>query len=73
MIGNGQPLILTEAEGECRMEKAIRLLVTAGALMLVAGAIFGFLTQWILAALIWVGAFGCLMAALNFKNVTDNK
>ncbi len=55
------------------MEKAIRLLVTAGALMLAAGAIFGFLTQWILGALIWVGAFGCLMAALNFKNRTNNK
>lgn len=50
------------------MEKAIRLLVSAGLLMLVAGAIFGFVDQWIYAALVWVGAFGCLIAALNFKN-----
>ena len=49
------------------MEKAAELLVCAGALMLIAGAIFGFLGQWLYAALIWVGALGCLAAALNFK------
>ena len=55
------------------MEKSVRLLAAAGALMLAAGAIFGFIRQWILAVLIWVGAFGCLIAALNFKNRTDDK
>lgn len=50
------------------MEKAVRLLVTAGILMLIAGVIFGFLKQWMYAALIWAGASGCLAAALNFKN-----
>lgn len=53
------------------MEKAIRLLVAAGILMLLAGAIFGFLDQWLYAALIWAGALGCLAAALNFKNRKD--
>lgn len=50
---------------------AVRLLVAAGALMLLAGCIFGFTQQWIYAALVWVGAFGCLIAALNFKNRKD--
>ena len=27
-----------------------------------------FIGQWIYAALVWVGAFGCCIAALNFKN-----
>lgn len=46
-------------------------LVCAGTLMLIAGAIFGFLGQWLYAALIWAGALGCLAAALNFKNWKD--
>ena len=50
------------------MEKAAKLLLCAGALMLIAGAIFGFLNQWLYAALILAGALGCLAAALNFKN-----
>ena len=37
-------------------------------LMLLAGCIFGFVQQWIYAALVWVGAFGCMVAALNPKN-----
>lgn len=53
------------------MEIATRLLVCAGTLMLIAGAIFGFLGQWLYAALIWAGALGCLTAALNFKNRKD--
>ena len=52
------------------MEKTAKLLVCAGTLMLVAGAIFGLFSQWLYAALIWAGAFGCLAAALNFKNRT---
>lgn len=50
------------------MENATKLFVCAGALMLIAGEIFGFLGQWLYAALIWAGTFGCLAAALNFKN-----
>lgn len=49
-------------------ETATRLLLAAGALMLLAGAIFGLIGQWVPAALVWIGAFGCLMAALNFKH-----
>lgn len=50
---------------------AVRLLLTAAVLMLLAGCLFGFMQQWICVALVWVGAFGCLMAALNFKNWKD--
>ena len=56
-----------------KMEMAVRLLVAAGILLLIAGVIFGFLRQWVFAALIWVGAFSCLVAALNFKNRKDGK
>ena len=34
------------------MKTAVRLLVAAGALMLLAGAIFGFMKRWIYAALL---------------------
>lgn len=47
---------------------AVRLLITAGVLMLLSGCIFGFTKLWIYAVLVWVGAFGCFVAALNFKN-----
>lgn len=50
------------------LEKTVRLLVAAGFLMLVAGCIFGVIGQWLYAALVWIGAFGCCIAALNFKN-----
>ena len=50
------------------MKNAAKLLVCTGTLMLLAGAIFGFLSQWICAALIWAGALGCSAAALNFKS-----
>ena len=52
---------------------SVRLLVAAGVLMLLAGCIFGFTQQWIYAALVWVGAFCCLVAALNFKNRKDKQ
>ena len=52
---------------------AARLLVAAGVLMLLAGCIFGFTQQWIYAALVWVSALGCLVAALNFKNRKDKQ
>ncbi len=50
---------------------AARLLLAAGMLMLLSGCIFGFIQQWIFAALVWVGGFGCLAAALCFKNRKD--
>lgn len=50
----------------------VRLLVAAAALMLLAGGLFGFLRQWGCAALTWVGAAGCLAAALNFKSRKDD-
>ena len=52
---------------------AARLLVAAGVLMLLSGCIFGFTQQWIYAALAWVGAFCCLVAALNFKKRKDKQ
>lgn len=54
------------------MEIVTKLLVCAGTLMLIAGAIFGFVGQWLYAALIWAGALSCLAAALNFKKWKDN-
>lgn len=50
------------------MNNTVRLLIAAGVLMLLAGVIFGLLKQWIFAALVWTGAVGCLVAALNLKN-----
>lgn len=49
------------------MKKTVRLLGTAGGLMLLAGVLFGITGQWVCAGLLCVGAFGCLIAALNFK------
>ena len=51
----------------------VRLLMAAGVLMLLAGMIFGFTGRWICAVLVWIGALGCLAAALNFKNQKDNE
>ena len=59
--------IVEKEQATIKMEKTVRLLAAAGVLMLLAGAIFGFMRQWICAGLLWVGAFGCLIAALNFK------
>lgn len=53
------------------LEKTVRLLLIAGILMLIAGCIFGFIGQWVYAALVWIGAFGCCIAAMNFKNKKD--
>lgn len=44
------------------------LLAAAGMLMMTAGLLFVCLQLWHYAALLWVGAFGCLMAALNFRS-----
>ena len=34
-------------------EKTVRLLLTAGIWLMIAGCIFGFISQWIYAALVW--------------------
>ena len=47
---------------------SVRLLLTAGILLLIAGGIFAILQVWLYTSLLWVSAFGCLMAALNFRN-----
>lgn len=53
------------------LEKTVRLLLTAGILMMISGCIFGFTSQWTYAALLWIGAFCCCIAAINFKNKKD--
>ena len=47
---------------------SVRLLLTAGILLLIAGGIFAILQGWLYTGLLWAGAFGCLMAALNFRD-----
>ena len=47
---------------------SVRLLLAAAALLLIAGVIFAILQLWLYTGLLWAGAFGCLMAALNFRN-----
>ena len=46
----------------------VRLLLTAGILLLIAGVIFAILQVWLDTDLLWTGAFGCLLAALNFRD-----
>ena len=55
------------------MNQNSSLLLAAGVLMLLSGCIFGFTQQWSYAALVWGGAFGCLIAALLFKNQKGRK
>lgn len=71
-MSNIAPVVINLQE-VMKMNKQItaRLLLAAGILMLLSGCIFGFIQQWICAALVWVGAFGCLVAALNFRNRKD--
>lgn len=53
-------------------KSSVRLLLTAAALLLIAGTLFGFAQSWIYAGLIWSGAFGCLVAALNFRDAEND-
>ena len=46
---------------------AVRLLVAAGVLMLLAGGIFALMRQWLYAALLGAGALGCIAGAINRK------
>lgn len=56
-------------KGIPKMEQlSARLLLTAGILLLIAGGIFAILQGWLYTGLLWAGAFGCLMAALNFRD-----
>lgn len=54
-------------------EKTVRLLLTAGILLVIAGCIFGYMSQWIYAALLWADAFVCCIVALNFKNQKEKE
>ena len=47
---------------------AVGLLVAAGILMMLAGTLFVFLQMWRYTAMLLIGAFGCFVAALNFRN-----
>ena len=51
-----------------QLSLSARLLLTAGILLLIAGVIFAILQVWLYTGLLWAGAFGCLMAALNFRD-----
>lgn len=53
------------------MRNTVWLLTAAGVLMLIAGTLFCFTKQWSYAVLVWIGAFGCLAAALHFKSGKD--
>ena len=54
------------------MKKEKRVFLCAGALMLLAGVIFGCLHQWIAAALLGAGVLGCLAADLCSKDRKDD-
>lgn len=53
-------------------KSSVRLLLTAAALLLIAGTLFRFAQSWIYAGLIWSGAFDCLVAALNFRDAEND-
>ena len=60
-------------KGISKMEQLlVRLLLTAGILLLIAGVIFAILQVWLYTGLLWAGTFGCLMAALNFRNFKND-
>lgn len=47
---------------------AVRLLLAAAALLLLAGVIFAFMKLWLYAALPGAGALGCAAAALSHRD-----
>lgn len=53
-------------------KSSARLLLTAAALLLIAGTLFGFAQSWIYAGLIWSGALCCLVTALNFRDAEND-
>ena len=48
------------------------MLLTAGVLLLIAGLLFGVTQSWVYAGLLWSGAFGSFVAAMNFGNSEDD-
>ena len=61
--------IIFAQKGITKMEQlSARLLLTAGILLLIAGGIFAILQLWLYTGLLWAGAFGCLIAVLNFRD-----
>ena len=52
---------------------AVGLLVAAGILMMLAGVLFVFLQMWRYTAMLLIGALGCFVAALNFRNRCGNQ
>ena len=56
-----------------RNRLTVRLLITASVLMVHAGGVFAFLKLWLYAVLLGVGALGCMVGAINFKNLDDKK
>jgi len=54
-----------------RSKTAVRLLIAASVLMVHAGGIFAFQKLWLYAALLGAGALGCIVGAINFKNIDD--
>lgn len=55
------------------MNTTVRLLTAAGALILLAGCIFAYMKLWLFAALLGVGAFGCFIGALNFRDTNKKE
>lgn len=51
----------------------VRLLIVASVLMVHAGGVFAFMKLWLYAALLGAGALGCMVGAINFKNLNDKK
>ena len=49
------------------MNITTKLLMAAGALMLISGIIFAFTRQWIFASLLLAGGLGCFAGGANFK------
>lgn len=56
-----------------RNRLAVRLLIVASVLMVHAGGVFAFMKLWLYAVLLGVGALGCMVGAINFKNLDDKK
>ena len=64
-------LTTDQNESEKMNGTTVKLLFAAGALMLLAGVIFAFMSRWIIAGLMGAAALGCLAGALNFRDHGD--
>ena len=63
----------SKQEENMNNKTAVRLLIVSGVLMVHAGGVFLFLRLWLCAALLAAGALGCIVGAINFKNLDDQK